>query len=61
LALAMLLPMTPRFLLVALRPDRPCWNAMVMLLEGFAGGKPGVGPGGGRYETARMSLNLTMP
>jgi hypothetical protein len=27
--LAMLLPMTLRFLLVALRPDRPCWNAMV--------------------------------
>ncbi|MNR40706.1 hypothetical protein D3C85_1590230 [compost metagenome] len=27
--LAMLLPMTSRFLLAALRPERPCWNPMV--------------------------------
>jgi hypothetical protein len=31
LALATLLPMTSRFLLVALRPDRPCWKLMVFL------------------------------
>jgi hypothetical protein len=29
LALAMLLPMTCKFLLVALSPERPCWKLMV--------------------------------
>ena len=28
LALAMLLPITSRFLLEAFRPDRPCWKLM---------------------------------
>ena len=34
LALAMLCPITSRLRLAALRPESPCWNAMV---ESFAG------------------------
>src|SRR5256885_905925 len=35
LALAMLWPITSRFLLAAFRPERPCWNPMVCSCDVF--------------------------
>src|SRR3990167_11296422 len=38
LALAMLWPITSRLRLALFRPERPCWNAMVMSFGGGGGG-----------------------
>src|SRR5690349_11068403 len=48
----MLLPMMLRFLLVALRPDRPCWNAM----EGSFGGSVGTGGIGAAASGNRLDV-----
>ena len=54
LALAMLWPITSRFLLELLRPESPCWNDMV---ESFGSGKWGLKRGRWRaYMKARTWL-----